>query len=83
MQFNWLKERERLKQFLIYWAKGTNNFVDYFTKYFPPTYHQRMQTTYLLNFLQRIKNKNKTIQRAVPVCEGVLITSGLHHRRSH
>ena len=63
MQYNWLKDRERLKQFIIYWAKGANNFADYFTKHFPSSYHQQIRSTYLLNLLKIIKN----IQHAVPV----------------
>ena len=86
MQYNWLKDRERLKQFLIYWAKGVDNYGDYFTKHFPPSYHQRIRSTYLLNFLQRIKN-NKIIPTCSPSVRGcvddVINYITLHHTKLH
>ena len=48
----------------MYWKVGDENFADYFTKHFAPSYHQKIRPTYIL------KNHNVTteLQR-----EGVLI----------
>ena len=48
MRYHWLKDRSSQKQFIIYWDKGLNNFADYFTKHFPPAFHQKIRSTYIL-----------------------------------
>ncbi len=39
MQLSWLKCRELLDQFRIFWDKGSHNLTDYHTKHHPPEYH--------------------------------------------
>ena len=47
MRFYWIQDRVDQKQYLVYWAPGTVNLGDYFTKHFPAAHHQLMQPTYL------------------------------------
>ena len=43
----WIKYRVTGKEFYIYWSAGANNFADYFTKYFSPSYHQQICPQYI------------------------------------
>ena len=54
----------RQGQFKIQWAPGITNKADYFTKHFPPTYHQEIRPTYL-----HLANHMALLER-----EGVLIS---------
>ena len=47
MNFWWLKEKIIRKHFKIFWDKGTNNWVDYFTKHFAPHIHQALRPKYI------------------------------------
>ena len=40
MRLYWIKDCVIGKEFYIYWSAGANNFADYFTKHFSPSYHQ-------------------------------------------
>ena len=44
-----LSERNKLKQFLIYWAKGLDNLADYHTKHHPPIHHKKVRGNYILH----------------------------------
>ena len=48
MRYYWIKDRVSQQQFIIYWDSGLNNYADYFTKHFSPTYHQQIRSTYIL-----------------------------------
>ena len=48
MWFYWLKDRAAQKQFHIHWKRGASNLADYYTKHFPPSYHQRIRSQYIL-----------------------------------
>ena len=48
MRLHWIQDRVKQKQFHIYWDKGTNNYADYPTKHFPPSYHQKIRPKYVL-----------------------------------
>ena len=48
MRLHWLKDRVRQQQFRITWEKGKTNLADYFTKHFPPSYHQHIRSKYIL-----------------------------------
>ena len=40
MRLHWLRCREAQGQFRFYWAPGTENWADYYTKHFPPIHHE-------------------------------------------
>ena len=48
MRFFWIKDRVRQKQFLVYWAPGSENLADYFTKHFPASMHKTLRPIYVL-----------------------------------
>ena len=48
MRYFWIKDKITEGEFLVYWDKGLHNFADYFTKHFPPNYHQKIRSTYVL-----------------------------------
>ena len=43
IRYWWLKENSAQSEFNIFWDKGGNNWVDYFTKHFTPSVHQVLQ----------------------------------------
>ncbi len=47
MRLYWIQDRVTNKEFYIYWKAGDDNFVDYFTKHFAPSYHQKIRPTYI------------------------------------
>jgi hypothetical protein len=47
MRFYWVRDRTQQKQFHIYWAPGTSNLGDYFTKHHPAHHHQYMRPIFL------------------------------------
>ena len=48
MRYTWIKDRDQQNQFYIYWKQGKDNHADYFTKNFPPSYHQQTRPKYIL-----------------------------------
>ena len=48
MRYYWIKDKVSNQEFFIYWDKGLNNYADYFTKHFSPTYHQKIRSNYIL-----------------------------------
>ena len=56
MRYHWMRDKETLKLFRYYWAKGDVNEADYFSKHHPPKHHLRMRPKYILkNFLVKEK----------------------------
>ena len=50
MRFNWLRDRSIIQKMLrIYWAKGSANLADYFTKHHAPSHHRNMRPIYIYN----------------------------------
>jgi hypothetical protein len=47
MRFYWLKDRAAQNQFKIFWAPGSVNLADYFTKIHPPSHHKKVRPIYL------------------------------------
>ena len=43
MRFYWTRDRVDQGQFRIYWARGTGNLGDYFTKHHSPAHHRYMR----------------------------------------
>jgi hypothetical protein len=49
MKWNWLRDKATHEQLRMYWAKGTENDADYFTKHHQPSHHLAMRPKYVLN----------------------------------
>jgi len=47
MRFYWVRDRVQQGQFIIYWAPGSINLADYYTKHHSPAHHRKMRATYL------------------------------------
>ena len=47
MRFHWLRDRETLLQFRIYWRSGKLNLADYFTKHHPASHHRDVRGEFL------------------------------------
>ena len=47
MRFYWLQDRVNQKQFHVYWAPGSKNLADYFTKHHPTVHHRHIRYFYL------------------------------------
>jgi hypothetical protein len=47
MRFYWVQDRIQQGQFDVFWAPGTGNLADYFTKKHSPIHHQRMRPVFL------------------------------------
>jgi hypothetical protein len=47
MRFYWIRDRIKQDQFLVYWAPGTDNLADYFTKHRSLAHHKLMRSRYL------------------------------------
>jgi hypothetical protein len=47
MHFYWLKDQQKQGHYHIYWAPGSGNRGDYFTKHHSPAHHRTMRTQYL------------------------------------
>ena len=55
MRLYWIKDRVNGKEFYIYCSAGANNFADYFTKHFSPSYHQQIRPQYILKTLTLVQ----------------------------
>ena len=47
MRFYWVQDRVKQGQFHIYWAPGSINLADYYTKHFSAADHRRLRGKYL------------------------------------
>ena len=47
MQFFWMKDRVKQKDFFVYRKLGSQNMGDYSTKHHPPHHHREIHATYL------------------------------------
>ena len=55
MRYTWLRDANVVKKLLkIWWEKGTQNYADYFTKYFPPKVHKLKRKRCLLSSTQSL-----------------------------
>jgi hypothetical protein len=43
MNYYWLQDRDRQKQFDVYWRPGKDNLADYHTKHHPAQHHKDMR----------------------------------------
>ena len=62
MRFYWVKDRVQQGQFHIYWAPGTSNYADYFTKH----------VTYTQLPPPNILGKMCLYRHSLTACKGVL-----------
>ena len=46
LRLHWLRCREAQGQFRFYWAPGTENWADYYTKHHPPVHHESKRLQY-------------------------------------
>ena len=47
MKYHWMIDRIKKQQFWIYWEKGANDVLDYFTKHHPTSHHKIMRLKYI------------------------------------
>ena len=47
MRFHWIQFRDAQYQFRYYWRPGSQNWADYWTKYFPACHHINMRPEFL------------------------------------
>ena len=70
MRFYWLADRVEQKMYKVYWAPGSINLVDYFSKRHPASHHQTVRPIY-----RYIKGKSpSTIQGCVELLKQAHIT---------
>ena len=43
MQLHWLRDKENMKFFKVFWDKGSNQGGDYWTKHHPTVHHRRIR----------------------------------------
>ena len=48
VRYYWLIDKSDLDNFLIYWDKRINNWIDYHTKHRYTTYHREKRSNYIL-----------------------------------
>ena len=46
MRFHWVRDRQKQRQFKVFWDKAARNRADYFTKHHPTSHHQAVRPTY-------------------------------------
>ena len=63
MQFYWMKDRVKQKDFLVYWKPGSQNMGDYFTKNQPLHNHREICATYLYMANALLKTDHKIQQK--------------------
>jgi hypothetical protein len=47
MRFYWVRNWQQQGHFNIFWAPGSDNLANYFTKHFPASHHQAMRPIYV------------------------------------
>ena len=48
MRYHWIRDRDAQGHFKFYWARGLDNWADYFTKHHSPSYHIATRPNYIL-----------------------------------
>ena len=48
MRWNWLRDNATKEQIEVFWAPGTDNDADYYTKHHPPNHHRLCRQKYIL-----------------------------------
>ena len=67
MRFHWLRDRETLKQFRIYWRPGRMNYADYWTKHHPAAHHRNFRPEILSSpsVITELNKRNKEVSARV------------------
>ncbi len=67
MRFHWLRDRETLKQFRIYWRPGRMNYADYWTKHHPAAHHRNIRPEILSSpsVITELNQRNKEVSARV------------------
>jgi hypothetical protein len=68
MRFYWVHNRQQQGHFNIFWAPGTDNRADYFTKHFSARHHQLMRPIYI--HTEKHSTDTKAIDNALLVLQG-------------
>ena len=75
MHLHWLCDKEKHKQFKVFWDKGINQGADYFTKHHPIIHHRhiRLSKKYIRDFHGELRshlksNMSNVSQVTVRVC---------------
>ena len=76
-RFHWLRCRDAQDQFRYYWRPGSQNWADYWTKYFPAFHHINMRPEFLTpaRHLEYIKRRQMKVVCAVKLAQ-VISDSG-------
>jgi hypothetical protein len=75
MRYHWVRDRVQQKHFNVYWAPGSTNLADYFTKHFSAAHHKRLRPQYLAHHAKDISTPATTPRQtrlAHTSCKGVL-----------
>ena len=71
MRFYWVRDRVQQGQFDIFWAPGSTNLADYFTKHHPAKHHQIMRPIYLhIEATTTIDTTTAALAAALQVLQG-------------
>jgi len=63
MNFHWIRDRVKQKQFKVFWKEGKTNLADFFTKPLPRLQHQQAMK-YLIREDANMENLSKTKKQA-------------------
>jgi hypothetical protein len=74
MRFYWVRDRVKQGHFDIYWAPGSTNLADYFTKHHPAKHHQAMRPIYLLPHEETVAEATAALAQALQVLQGCVET---------
>ena len=61
MRYHWIRDKIGDKTVTIYWAPGTQNLADYFTKHHSPIHHRRIRYKYLHDPVEAALNNMMTL----------------------
>ena len=62
MNFHWLRDKDTLKEINIAWAKGKDNYADYFTKHHSIVHHRKMRPIYIRDIITDLYSKIKQVK---------------------
>ena len=63
MQFYWMKDRLKQKDFFVYWKPESQNIGDYLTKHHPPHHHRKICATHLYMEKALLKTNQKIMHK--------------------
>ena len=65
MRFHWLRDRETISQFRIFWRPGGANLADYWTKHHPPAHHSKMRSEFLTRTEEILAEQQRASKNAI------------------